>query len=80
VKREFPVIKAPIPTSDFRGIPVYRDKDAPTSKLLIENGEVVLDEHGNEKRVPILFTMILGSIMVHPDKWDEFEKLLAKKK
>ena len=79
MKREFPVLEAPIPSLNFRGIPVYCREDAPTSKLLIEDGEVVLDENGNEKRVPVLFTMVMDTVLVHPDRWDEFEKLLAKK-
>lgn len=80
MKREFPVLEAPISSLNFRGIPVYKDEDAPTSKPLIEDGEAVLDEHGHEVRVPVLFTMMMGTVLVHPDKWDEFERFLSKKK
>jgi hypothetical protein len=80
VKREFPVLKAPIPSElNFRGMPVYRDENAPLTKPLIEDGKVVLDENGNEKRVPVFCIVAMGNVLVHPDRWDEFEKLLSKK-
>lgn len=78
--RDTPSPKAPIPSLGFGGIKVYCNEYAPTHKLVIEDGEAVLDENGNEKRVPVFYSTIMGDIHVHPDRWDEFQKLVNKAK